>query len=746
MGLAKGDDGKPDRRPLNNAIRDLVELIWEEGGFRFWHRRTSTSNGSTFSYYYYCSQNGEKSRKSKGEGMRLVPTMNRFKCDGELLLKPHLNGRILRLKMVHSYHTPYVNIELNPAIQNFIDARIADSTPSTIARDLAASGLQGTERVAQHQVYYRWQQKNASYWRRDADQFLSATTLLTESSASTICDHEVLNSGNLHALALFVRESMTALRFVTKELAMDVTYGTNHAGMELFAVLAEVDGVGIPLAYCFVGVTPSANGTNRAESGALTKILAQFLRRIQQAGFSPTFFGTDKDMSELNAVKLVWPEAKHQLCYWHALRAIRTKLKDSSKSKLLAKYDPAEAGKLVPGLEMCWGSVPIRRPDGPHRYERCECPSSRTRFEEIGRTEGLSAEEKETVIQMFSRHFNYHSLIPDGNGIFRPAQDIHRQCASEMYHYCKARDFFRLWAYFFINWYSHEQWKLWARSANAMEIPVLKTTMIVESHWRVLKHQFLHRFNRPRIDLVTSILVTRVMPDALVRMRAVKSGENRVKKTAWRKGFQRNWAKLQGCLVEPGSIARYHTNPHKWVCACESFLLGRFFICKHLHCISPIPTPSLLDFFRRVRRRRTWPFLQHNQLVALPEFKQYEDESPNIGLHENSSDTESEVSDVDPDGIVDEDSFSNDGSSDYADQDSSDENTINPRDFLVQMASAIDIAREQDQKGNKAFVDKFMASYSTIPTLVKEINRKKARKSMSQTWEKYLHPATMYYN
>ena len=169
-------------------------------------------------------------------------------------------------------------------------------------------------------------------------------------------------------------------------------------------------------------------------------------------------------------------------------------------------------------------------------------------------------------------------------------------------------------------------------------------------------------------------------------------------------------------------------------------------MCKYLHCISPIPTPTLLDFFRRFQRRRTWTFLQHNQLVALPEYKQDEDESPNIGLRENSSDTESEVNDVDPDGLVDEDGFSNDGSSHHADHDSSDENTINPRDFFVQMVSAVDNAREQHRKGNKAFVDKFMASYSTIPTLVREINRKKARKSMSQTWEKYLHPATMYYN
>ena len=69
-------------------------------------------------------------------------------------------------------------------------------------------------------------------------------------------------SGNLGALALFVRDSMKALRSVVKELAKDATFGTNHTGMELFAVLAEIDGVGIPLAYCFVGVTPSVGGTS----------------------------------------------------------------------------------------------------------------------------------------------------------------------------------------------------------------------------------------------------------------------------------------------------------------------------------------------------------------------------------------------------------------------------------------------------------------------------------------------------
>src|SRR5258708_5708098 len=66
-----------------------------------------------------------------------------------------------------------------------------------------------------------------------------------------------------------------------------------------------------------------------------------------------------------------------------------------------------------------------------------------------------------------------------------------------------------------------KQWKLWARSVNEKEIPVLKTTMIVESHWRKLKHDYLHRFNRPRIDLVICVLLSRLIPSAITRMHSL---------------------------------------------------------------------------------------------------------------------------------------------------------------------------------------------------------------------------------
>ena len=746
MGLARGEDGKLDRRPLNEAVRHLANLIWQTSGFRFRHCTTEMDNEAQV-FRYFCSQNKEKEQESKGRGKRDILRSERFECGGRLTMRVYLDGRILVVTMKHLHHKPYVNVELDANVQDFVDTRIAESTPSQIYRDLMASDLPRAASVTQKQVYYRWQQGNALNWRRHSDQFESAMTFLSEPSATALCDSEIFTSGNLRGLALFVRESMSSLHAEAKELAMDATFGTNNAGMDLFAVLAEVDGAGVPLAYCFMGITPSVDGVRRADAGALTHILELFLQRIRSAGFSPTFFGMDKDASEIAAVKLVWPEATLQLCYWHVKRAVRTKLKDASLSKTQNQYVPTDALKFVPGLEICWGSLPTRRPDGDHRYGRCQCPSAGTNFEEKGRIEPMSPKDKDTVLQMISRHFNYHPLIPDWNGTFCPPENIHRQCASEVYEWCKARGFFRLWAYLFVNWYRPGQWELWAKSANGAEIPVLQTTMIVESHWRRLKHDFLHQFNRPRIDLVAWILVTRVIPDTITRMQGIRSGGNRTATAPWRKPFKKEWKNLQGKIMNPDNINRYHTDPLKWVCACEAFITSRFLICKHLvHCV--LPFDNTAEFFRNVQRRRTWPFWDHNQLVVLPEFRVRDLTDGAATQAYQPTESCGTGSEIEEDSELGEDAVSDNGS-DFQVEDQSRDNAADSQifdEFLTTMQSITEIAREQHQKGNRAFVDRLIASNAGNRMLLQEIHRKRNRRSMPQTWDQYRHPATMYYN
>lgn len=117
-------------------------------------------------------------------------------------------------------------------------------------------------------------------------------------------------------------------------------------------------------------------------------------------------------------------------------------------------------------------------------------------------------------------------MIPDNNGSLRSAETIHRECASEMYAWCRENNYYRLWAYLFVNWYKLNQWDLWARSTCPDEIPVLRTTMIVESHWRRIKRDFLYRFNRPRIDVVVWTLLTRTIPQGIDKMKAIQDGNH----------------------------------------------------------------------------------------------------------------------------------------------------------------------------------------------------------------------------
>ena len=167
-------------------------------------------------------------------------------------------------------------------------------------------------------------------------------------------------------------------------------------------------------------------------------------------------------------------------------------------------------------------------------------------------------------------------------------------------------------------------------------------------------------------------------------------------------------------------------------------------------CVQPFSNP--VEFFSKVRRLRTPPFLEHAQLVVLPEFRMSnsiqepasQDSEPNASSTVDDSDTESESRG----GLEsEEEATSDDGPDDEVEGRSEDEvdNLEDLQDFLGTLRSAMDIAQEQGQKGNRAFADRFMSSLASAKTLVEEVKRKRNRRSMNPTWGRYKHPATMYY-
>ena len=504
--------------------------------------------------------------------------------------------------------------------------------------------------------------------------------------------------------------------------------------MSLSAVLAELDGTGVPLCYLLLGINSSKPESTSTPAGATTCILRQFLQPLKDYGFNPAFFGCDKDKAEISAIRLVWPNTKIQLCFWHAKRAIRNKLQDSGKTHTQKRYFPEEAKLLVPTLEICWGSNPTCRPDGEHRYNRCQCLSTTTEFDQLGRLETANVAERNTVLQMFSRHFNMHSMIPDKNGTYRDKEQIHIDCLNELYAWCYSRNYFRLWAYLFVNWYAPDQWQLWARSVNPDFLPVLKTTMIIESHWRRIKHDYLHRFNCPRIDLVSWVLVSRVVPQILERTKAILENDQRIGTAPWRKIFKKEWRNLRSQDVDSQSLAKYHTDPTKWTCACESFLTSRFLICKHiLCCYEDIQNP--VTFFSRIRRQRYRPFWIEQQLVLRPQYLRIAD--PVLQDSEQESGDESDTMEY----------RLRDMEEDSEEPDESEVETPEAIGTRIKstLASVKDLVNEQVGIGNIKFLQKVEEANSKNVTLVDEIEHRKNQRTMPKTWIPNRHAATIYY-
>ena len=69
--------------------------------------------------------------------------------------------------------------------------------------------------------------------------------------------------------------------------------------------------------------------------------MSSFLGELKKLGVNPEFTLTDKDWSEINAMQATWPYAKHQLCFWHGLRALKQRLAKNKEHP--SYYDVNEA-------------------------------------------------------------------------------------------------------------------------------------------------------------------------------------------------------------------------------------------------------------------------------------------------------------------------------------------------------------------------------------------------------------------
>ncbi|CAI2171816.1 9887_t:CDS:2 [Funneliformis geosporum] len=90
-----------------------------------------------------------------------------------------------------------------------------------------------------------------------ADVSISPEIKLFISENIDLLPHEIYKRLVERGLDLNIRQNWYVLQnsqFKIREIGVDATYNTNNLKFELYAVLAEVDGIGVPLAYLFMEI------------------------------------------------------------------------------------------------------------------------------------------------------------------------------------------------------------------------------------------------------------------------------------------------------------------------------------------------------------------------------------------------------------------------------------------------------------------------------------------------------------
>ena len=196
-------------------------------------------------------------------------------------------------------------------------------------------------------AYQYWCSLNMKEWRLDEDPLTSAKLLLNNAGASSdegtsrVQMIDIENNVDYDCLAFSLPEILKEWGNPINEVVMDsacklliwhintkLTRTRSYPGKcttgnwELFVLLGEARGSGLALGWCFV----RSKGRN-PETGSKEAILTAWLTHFRDKwNIKAKVTHSDKDHSEINAFACVFPEAKHQLCYWHVLRAIKKRL------------------------------------------------------------------------------------------------------------------------------------------------------------------------------------------------------------------------------------------------------------------------------------------------------------------------------------------------------------------------------------------------------------------------------------
>ncbi|KAF8587588.1 hypothetical protein K439DRAFT_1547853 [Ramaria rubella] len=509
------------RKRADAVAREISNTM--EYHFTYHSMNEHKKNISATCFSYHCMQNKDWKKISKKcddpTKQRDTLSMLAFDCNGWLHVTVEDGNRHAHIKVQHKDdHVPYSVISLPDDVKRLIMTRA---------------------------VHNAWSTLNQVDWKQDEDQLKSAIKLLEEAQTKGglgiyRAEHISLPTGDgFTALAWSLPDMLLQWGGRIHEAALDSAWETNRSRFELYMLIGEAYGTGLPLGFLFLSSSGGA-------SGGLQRHITPFLDHIQTKWALKIMVGlSEKNRPEINSCCVTISICKHQLCFWHDVTALRKRL--STLCRMPAYYDVDQAqaefswidAHFVP-IAQCKaladrtnlnGSLPTNSEDLEDwdeivedgelesMWEEMEADLNEDEDQRMGQT-GCSKMVKSDLL-IHCTHFALHptatkSCVSTRN-IFvstlffwiaevttLPLKSESRQC-TRCTHFVSLMAS-EVWGYLWMSWYQPKMWVLWAHSSSPY-LPRWCTTMSVENFWCQLKHDYLlHHLLQPHLDQLVHLI------------------------------------------------------------------------------------------------------------------------------------------------------------------------------------------------------------------------------------------------
>lgn len=266
---------------------------------------------------YVCSRNGAIPEK----GMKRTKKLGNSGCQCQLTTRKYVGYELLYAEYnnTHSHPIGWSNVKFTR-----ISQEVKDEVKFCLERGLTFSAIRDyldSKDLSARDSLISDRDIRALQLSHEKTKY----SFSSEDSVSTsIWAQKLSNSGELmyhnqrhdiFELAICPSLGQIAIKNYNKLICLDSTHRTNSYNYNLFTLVAQNEfGQGIPVAFLI-----SSDG----KTETLTKFLTAFKSICPTVGT----FMTDNDEAEINAIRNVFPESNHLLCWWHVLKAWKEKLR-----------------------------------------------------------------------------------------------------------------------------------------------------------------------------------------------------------------------------------------------------------------------------------------------------------------------------------------------------------------------------------------------------------------------------------